>query len=62
MNRSLSPMRFGDLVDKERSLLAGMTNKDWALSEVYNFVKQKTQYVANDESPQQELPYEENFK
>jgi hypothetical protein len=35
-------MKFGDINDEGRRRLTGTTNKDWALSEVYKFVKQKT--------------------
>jgi hypothetical protein len=40
-DRSLSPMRF----DKNEGIgrrLTSTTNKDWALSEVYKFVRAKT--------------------
>ena len=41
-DRSLSPLRLSEGANKNHRRLAENVNKDWALSEVYQYVKQKS--------------------
>lgn len=42
-DRSLSPLRLSEGATKNHRRLAENVNKDWALSEIYQYVKQKSQ-------------------
>ena len=53
-DRSLSPMKFHD-GDKRR--FATITNKDWALSEIYQYVRKE-----QDPNTKNREDLEENFK
>jgi hypothetical protein len=56
-DRSLSPMKFHE-DESGRRRFASTMNKDWALSEVYKFVRQKTLALENGE----DFQLDENFK
>jgi hypothetical protein len=53
-DRSLSPMKFHD-AGKRR--FAAITNKDWALSEIYQYVRKE-----QDPNTKNREELEENFK
>jgi hypothetical protein len=50
-DRSLSPLRFSDDggLKGRRRQLASMNNKDWALSEIYFYVKSKFNASSEEE-------------
>ena len=58
-DRSLSPLNPND--ERRKRRLAAITNKDWALSEIYHFVRAKFE-ITEDGEPIPQENVEENFK